>query len=476
MDKEEVVPSNTCNREQYSLIIECARKGDLAYWNKQYDGNGQVVCNLEGADFSSQKLTGINLSGAKLARANFYMADLRGANLKDADLRGVNLEGADLTDAQMQKCKLSDSNLHSVILHMANLSGATLNNSYMAEAVLVKAELSETDLSGCDLTLAAATSVNFYAANLTGSILREAVLANAVLWKAKLVNADLTWAKLNDVDFSEADLAGANLSESYIEGARIRHAILRGARFHLACVDGRTVITDCMVDGNTDFTGVGLGSIRIEPRLYSRLMRNIRKRWWDAWIERRKIVGWFERINGRIPEMEPSHSNPRYVPKDGSFSEKRRAKHEAREWRREYWRKEFDKSKPIAILKGIVQVFEDIFVDLPVRIFWKMSDYGSKTLPIVGSFILLNVIFTIIYMILPNLPGMNPETASILGALNPVEGFMHTTMIIFSVTDVATLNLSMLPMFCAMVHVILGYFILAALVTRFAIMFQGQNT
>jgi len=476
MDKAEEVPHNTYNREQYSLIVECARKGDMSEWNRYAASNGLAQCNLAGADFSSLKLTGVNLSGAKLTGAIFYMADLRGASLKEADLTGANFEGADLTDAQLQSSKMMKSNLHSAILHMANLSGVNLTDSYMREAVLVKAELSDSNLSYCNMSLIAATSANLYSADLSGSILREAVLSKAVLWKAKLVNTDLTWAKLNDVDFSEANLSGANLSESYIEGARIRHAKLLSARFHLACVDGRTVITDCMVDGKTDFTGVGLGSIRIEPRLYSRLMRNIRKRWWDAWIERRKLLGRIERINGKVPEMEPIHSPPRYVSKNSSHIEKSRARREKREIRTEYWRKEFKKSTPIAILKGIVQVFEDIFVNLPVRIFWKMSDYGSRTLPIVGAFIILNVIFTVIYMILPYTPWVNPATADILGTLNPIEGFMHTTMIIFSVTDVATLNLGILPMFCAMVHVILGYFILAALVTRFAIMFQGQHS
>ena len=437
-------------------------------------------CDISGANcaevvFKGADLTGADLSGSVLTGADFTFADLRGANLDGADISGANFEGADLTDARLQKCKGEGANFHSAILHMAKLTGSEIVNAYFSEAVLVNAEVAEADLRGSDFSLIAASNSNFYGSNLTDATLREAVLTKAVLWKSILVDTDLTWANVKDADFSEANLMGADLSESYLDGAKIRHAVLLGTSFHLASVDGRTVVTDCLIDGNTDFTGVGLGGIRIDPRLQARLQRNIRKIWWDEWIQKRKLISWFEKLGGKIPEMEPFLEHHKYVPRTGTAVERHHAARVKRQERNKFWKKEFKESVPKALLKGLAQIIESIFINLPVRLFWKTSDYGSKTFPIVLSFIILNIIFTIIYMILPVLPGMDPITADILGTGNPFQGFMHTTMIIFSVTDMATMNLGVLPMFCALVHVILGYFLLAALVTRFAIMFQSQN-
>ncbi|HJJ95773.1 MAG TPA: pentapeptide repeat-containing protein [Methanocorpusculum sp.] len=431
--------------------------------------------NCADALFKGANLSGADLSGSVLSGADFTFADLRGANLEGADISGANFEGADLTDACLQKCKGDGANFHSAILHMAKLNGAEILNAYFAEAVLVNAEISEADLRGGDFSLIAASNSNFYGTNLTDAVLREAVLTKAVLWKAILTDSDLTWANLKDADLSEVNLMGSDLSESYLDGAKIRHAVLLGSCFHLASVDGRTVVTDCLIDGNTDFTGVGLGGIRIDPRLHARLQRNIRKIWWDEWIQKRKLIEWFGKVGGKIPEMEPTPVHHKYVPRTGTAVERHHAARMKRQERNKFWKKEFNESVPKALLKGIAQIIESIFINLPVRLFWKTSDYGSKTFPIVLSFIVLNIIFTVIYMVLPILPGMDPLTSDILGTANPFQGFMHTTMIIFSVTDMATMNLSVIPMFCALCHVILGYFLLAALVTRFAIMFQSQN-
>ena len=145
--------------------------------------------------------------------------------------------------------------------------------------------------------------------------------------------------------------------------------------------------------------------------------------------------------------------------------------------RLQFWKREFKANWFKAILKGFCQVFESIFINFPVRVFWKMSDYGSRTLPIALSFILLNIIFTAVYtLLIPAVTSIGgAEPVMLLGVTDPVTGFMQTTMMIFSITDMATWDLGFFPMLCVLIHVVLGYFILAALVTRFAVMFQTRS-
>ncbi|HJJ36645.1 MAG TPA: pentapeptide repeat-containing protein [Methanocorpusculum sp.] len=430
-----------------------------------------------GADFRKANLNGADFTGADLTGVSFEGAELRGVMFAGAVLDGARFEGADLTKADLKKCSAKGAGFHAAILHEASASGADLAGADLSESVLAKADLSSANLTKVNASLAAASSVNFYAATLSHAVFRGADLKSGMFWKANLANADLTWADIKDAEFSEANLLGADLSEAYLDGAKIRLADIRGAKFRLVSVDGRTVLTECMVDDNTDFTGVGLGGVRIEPKLESKLMRNVRKVWWDEWTDKRKLIQWFEKFSGRIPEMEPPKERTPYPAENPSVAMRMRQRGRRHIERSAYWKREFRKNPGTALLKGFCQILETICVNIPVRLFWKISDYGSRTFPIVISFILLNLFFTIIYM------GLIPAVSSIgggdpivfLGTADPVLGFLRTTSIIFIVSEISTWGLDAFAMFCVLVHVILGYFILAALVTRFAVMFQTRS-
>jgi hypothetical protein len=49
-------------------------------------------------------------------------------------------------------------------------------------------------------------------------------------------------------------------------------------------VDGETLIKESALDTNTDFTGVGLDSARIDPGLKEALKDNIREKRWKEWL------------------------------------------------------------------------------------------------------------------------------------------------------------------------------------------------
>ena len=175
--------------------------------------------------------------------------------------------------------------------------------------------------------------------------------------------------------------------------------------------------------------------------------------------------------------MEPPKERTPYPAENPSVAMRMRQRGIRQIERSAYWKREFKKNLGTALLKGFCQVFETIFVNTPVRLFWKISDYGSRTFPIVVSFILLNIFFTFIYMcVIPavtSIGGFDPIT--FLGTTDPVLGFLRTTSLIFIVSEISTWSLNAFAMFCVLVHVIFGYFILAALVTRFAVMFQTRS-
>ncbi|HJJ98879.1 MAG TPA: hypothetical protein O0X23_01535 [Methanocorpusculum sp.] len=135
-----------------------------------------------------------------------------------------------------------------------------------------------------------------------------------------------------------------------------------------------------------------------------------------------------------------------------------------------------------AVVGYIVQILEWSINGL-VKLFWWISDYGSSTWQVIKAFLLLNVFFTLIYSFVHLLPvtTLSENTTGIIEELmSIIISFMQTTLIPFSIVGIELENLSC---FClhslvtvlVTVHVISGYVILAALVTRLAIMFQDQG-
>ncbi len=118
--------------------------------------------------------------------------------------------------------------------------------------------------------------------------LRQANLARARLGSAVLVGADLSGAvlvgaRLSGAILVEASLRGAQLPESDLRGANLRNSDLRGAECAYCKVDGETLLLTDRVDRNTDFTGVPLDDMRVEPGLKQLLEYNVRRTRWQDW-------------------------------------------------------------------------------------------------------------------------------------------------------------------------------------------------
>lgn len=210
-------------------------------WNQWRKENAN-----EKPDLGNTNLTGFDFTGYDLS-----MADLGGTQLIGANLNGVNLRNGDLKMATLFKANLSGADLIGVALDMADLS---------------MADLSGTQLIGVDLRKTQLVGATLNGANLLGAILSEVDLRETKMYGTNLRAVDLQMANLNG-----ANLSGANLSEANIKGLRARFSI----------VDGSTLLNECQTDRDTDFSGVGLDSARIEGSLKSELKRNVRQKYWE---------------------------------------------------------------------------------------------------------------------------------------------------------------------------------------------------
>ena len=343
--------------------------------------------------------------------ANLYKACLKGANFEGAYLREVDLRYADLEGANVQGANLRGAHMDGV-----NLRGAHLRDARLERAFLQYAHLEEANFTDAH-PKPTATDVRRL---LSGcGHLENAFLADAHLENSKLCYAHLEHATLINAHLKGADLFGADLESTYLAGANLESVDLslcdmKGADFVRAVVDGSTSLWKCKVDSHTDFRGVGLDSCRIDAGTKQLLKYNIRRMNWEKWYKEH----WF--------------------------------------WR---W---------------------------PFRLFWLFSDYGASGKRVVGVFFLLAFLFAGIYSncaywrppgIVSNLE-VQPETGEaawhyFLRAPVRAVYFSIVTMTTLGFGDMYANKGSIAGHVILAVQVILGYVLLGALITRFAVLFTA---
>jgi hypothetical protein len=306
---------------------------------------------------------------------------------------------------------LEGANLNLADLRAAQLAGARLKGAMLHRAILKGANLHKADLQGAYVAEARLRGATLEGADLTGARLRDAKLQGAVLAGADLRNAKAQGANLQGSYLRGADLRGAVIAGADLRGARLIESRLEGAKCGMAVVDGSTIFVNCAVDRKTDFRGVGLGNARIEPGLKQLLESNARRINWEHWYEEHRFVKWL------------------------------------------------------------------------VRPFWWMSDYGGSTGRIIAVFFGLAILFAAIYWIwgLLDHPGIVQNLLIDRNGVEVPSALVPFRALYFSVVTMTTLGFGDMHAYAAsfwghlllMVQVLLGYVLLAALVTRFAILFTA---
>jgi uncharacterized protein YjbI with pentapeptide repeats len=395
------------SQEQYDMLKRCSDKKDMTEWNEWRKKNPDEKILLEKAD----------LERAYLEDANLQEAYLVGANLQKANLWKAVLIRGDLQRSNLQEAHLWGANLQETMLSGADLQKANLQKSNLREAMVYKANLQEAKLEQADLQQVNFLGANLQEANLRKANLREAKFEHANLQEAKLEQANLQQAVLEKVNLQKAVLVKANLQGTNFDRTRLQESV-----FKTAIVDGETLIWNCQINKETDFTGVGLDSIRIDPESKQLLEYNIRRNRWEKWY---KWEDWFNE--------EPK-------------SERSRIKQ---------------------------------FMYGSLRLFWSLSDYGRSTGRIITWFFVFSILFAAIYA---NFPYMIKDLA-----IAPQGNLLHRCFLVtirpiyFSVVTMTTLGFgdmhadsqSIWGHILLMIQVLLGYVMLGALVTRFAVLFTA---
>jgi uncharacterized protein YjbI with pentapeptide repeats len=321
-----------------------------------------------------------------------------------------------LWEANLEGADLVGANLEGADLVGANLEGARLAGANLEGADLVRA-----NLEGAYLSRANLEGARLFGGNLQGSYLVGANLEDIYLTGANLEGTDLSRANLQGAHLSEANLEGARLfganlegiylSRANLEGADFSRANLEGADLSVAIVSGGTLFWGCTVDRQTKFEGVGLGNTRICPRLKQLLECNIRRMNWEEWYKKHPKLEWL------------------------------------------------------------------------VKLFWLISDYGLSAGRTVAIFFMAAFLFASIYYVwgLLSPPGIVENLFIDCNQLDVQWWLVPLRTIYFSIVTQTTLGFgdmyaraqSICGHILLSLQVLLGYVLLGALVTRFAVLFTA---
>lgn len=134
-------------------------------------------------------------------------------------------------------------------------------------------------------------------ANLECARLNRADLQDADLMDADLIGAELIGTRLKKASLRDAKLNGRyTMHQFYRRGTCFDGAQLEGANFQRAIVDSSTSFWECILDRETDFREVALGSIQIEQKNKQLLEYNIRRKNWEDWYnEQNWLLRWLVR-------------------------------------------------------------------------------------------------------------------------------------------------------------------------------------
>ncbi|MFH1881317.1 MAG: pentapeptide repeat-containing protein [Planctomycetota bacterium] len=329
------------------MLKRCRDKKDMTEWNEWREKNPDEEIWLEGKDFSH----------FWLRKANF----MKGSILKEST--GTYTSYADV-----------------------HLKGSVFEWSDLRNAVFAGSKMDNT---------------KFWSAESQ----------NADFQKTHLVDAKLEVAHFEECNFNDAILKNARLNRSCLNGTKFMNSNLKGCQVRASVVDGATIFWDCKINRYskterfTDFTGIPLDNVIIDPGTKQLLEYNIRRMNWEEW------------------------------------------------YKKGYW-------------------WQQILKRLFIWPFWLISDYGLRTWRVIATFFGLSIAFAVVYWLCPTFVMVNQVVGDIRGFWHALY-FSVVTMTTLGFGDIAANPDSWVGQTLLMLQVILGYVLLGALVTRFAVLFTA---
>ena len=288
-------------------------------------------------------------------------------------------------------------------------------------------QLQRLELEGADLRSKDLAGFRLNRCNLKGAKLNYAILTNANLTDSDLSGAQLNDAQLDGANLERANCSGADFSFSNLIGANFSYAILTGAELYNVKHDSNTQFRFVAVDGISlfrfenqtkknlpDFYGTAIDNARMSPELRTLVKQHLRRKIWQDWV------------------------------RDGSNPGRRCLRWTGTRW-------------------------------------WIISDYGTSTTRIVEWFIVTTALFTYSYFFLSQIQpdsfhGIsthNDDSVTQSMQLHRCFYFSIVTMTTLGFGDVLPSANSWLSHVAVECQVMVGYFLLAALVTRMGILFTS---
>lgn len=298
-------------------------------------------------------------------------------------------------------------------------------------------------LEGAKFESAHLENAVFIKAHIERSCFWHAIAKNVAFHSAHLDDAKLGVANFESCNFSDAILKNASFTPSQLNGAKFTNSDLRGCSMRVCVVDGATRFWNCIVNRYskkeqfTDYEGTPLNNLIVDPATRQLLEYNIRRMNWESWY---KYKNWQD------------NEDERHI-----------------------------------IIQKLMWF---------IRKFWQISDYGISTKGVIKTFFKWAFVFAIVYYawglidyhlvgikdhpgIVSNLFVLEDSKQAVSGWLVPLRA------VYFSIVTMTTLGLgdmyaSAHSLFRGIaghillaLQVILGYVLLGALVTRFAVLFTA---
>lgn len=370
------------NTEAYNFLMECAEKNDAKAWNRFMRKNRKVTILLEDCNISHQ-------------------------HFKNFSFKGIVFDRADIQHTIFEKCAMDGCHFRNIRGYDAQFIASQLTSSFFNDASFSICTFTSCDLRFCDFTRTKIHQTNMQDCKMHHGIFVRSSFKRSIFKNNIAINSNFRNCEILDTDLS-------------------------GSTFESCIVDGGTIIWSCSYDELTNFTGVGLSNMRIEPSLKSSFSCNIRRLWWKNWYEEKK---------------------QEILPKDYTFKE-----------------------KPLPYIKSKIMYFLRLFVHLIIKAFWWITDYGSSTIRLLIMFFATTLGHAIIYFMFPSSTGdaiLNGGGSMLLRFIRSLY-FSVVVMTSVGFGDISASETLIFGHVIMMVQSLLGYVLLGAFLVRIGILFQGE--
>lgn len=335
-------------------------------------------------------------------------------------------------EKSLSKINLSEFNLKGISFFNSNFSEATFKNCIFDFCKLDKIQSFGAVFDQCSMVQASFVGGNYVTCNFLECDLRYSDFSKSRMHQSNMKFCKADNSLFKNVSFFDTCLASTTFTYSDFSGSDIKNVQMHHSDFTAISVDGETIFWDCYYDKKTNFTGVGLGSCRIEPVLLSSFQCNIRRIWWESWYnEKKDTITNYLKLFLKNPIL--------------NF---------------------------IYLFKGI----GNFIMDFIVKFFWWITDYGSSTVRLILVFFITTVAYALLYTINPHLTNdaiLQTSSNNILVFIRSLY-FSVIVMTGLGFGEINAYNLSYLGHIIILIQSLTGYILLGAFLVRIGILFQGE--